>query len=147
MKRILVAVDFSPVTAAVLDTTAAIATAGGCKVYLVHVAPAFVADIKTVRVPQHERDFIAHKLRDEHRDLQALATELGEKGCDVEPLMVEGDKVVTKILDEARRLEADLIVVGSHGHGPVYDILVGSISEGILRKAPTPVLVVPAEAE
>ena len=147
MKRIIVGVDFSPVTAAVLDTAATIATSGGCKLYLVHVAPAFVADLKTVRVPQHERDFIAHMLREEHRDLQALAKELGQEGCDVESLMVEGDKPVEKILDEAHRLKADLIVVGSHGHGPSYNMLVGSISEGILRKAHTPVLIVPAGAD
>ena len=144
IKRIIVGVDFSPVTAAVLDTAATIATNGGCKIYLVHVAPAFVADLKTVRVPQHDRDFLAHMLREEHRDLQALAKELGQKGCDVESLMVEGDRPVEKILDEARRLEADLIVIGSHGHGPIYNILVGSVSEGMLRKARTPVLIVPA---
>ena len=147
MKRIVVAVDFSPVTAAILDTAATIAIAGGCKLYLVHVAPAFVADLKTVRVPQHERDFIADKLREEHRDLQALAEDLRQKGCDVEPLMVEGDRPVGKILDEAERRKADLIVIGSHGHGPVYNMLVGSTSEGILRKAHTPVLIVPAGAD
>ena len=144
MKRIIVGVDFSPVTAAVLDTAATIAIAGGCKLFLVHVAPAFVADLKTVRVPQHERDFIAHKLREEHRDLQALAKELGQNGCDVESLMVEGDGPVEKLLEEAERLKADLIAIGSHGHGPIYNMLVGSISEGILRKAHTPVLIVPA---
>ena len=147
MKRILVGVDFSAVTTAVLDTAATIATAGGCKLYLVHVAPAFVADVKTVRVPQNERDLLAHKLREEHRNLQSLAKALGEKGCDVESLMVEGDGPVEKILDEAQRLPADLIVVGSHGHGPIYNMLVGSVSEGILRKARTPVLIVPAGAD
>jgi nucleotide-binding universal stress UspA family protein len=36
-------------------------------------------------------------------------------------------------------------VVGSHGHGAAYDLLVGSISAGIIRKAEVPVVVVPAE--
>ena len=147
MKRIIAGVDFSPVTTAVLDTAATIATGVGCKLYLVHVAPAFVADLKTVRVPQHERDFIAHELREEHRQLQALARELSQKGCDVESLMVEGDSTVEKILDEAQRLEADLIVVGSHGHGAIYNLLVGSTSEGLLRKSAAAVLIVPAGAD
>jgi nucleotide-binding universal stress UspA family protein len=56
--------------------------------------------------------------------------------------MAQGDPVKT-ILKEAKRLDAELIVVGSHGHGMMFDALVGSISAGILRKSLIPVLVVP----
>jgi nucleotide-binding universal stress UspA family protein len=48
------------------------------------------------------------------------------------------------ILAQADQLQADLIVVGSHGHGATYDLLVGSISSGVIRKSKVPVLVVPA---
>ncbi|MCP3904871.1 MAG: universal stress protein [Planctomycetes bacterium] len=146
MKTILVPLDFSPVSAAVTEVAMTIAKACGSKVFLLHVAPAFVADVKTVRVPQHERDFLAGKLRAEHRDLQALAEQLGKQGPEVEALMVECHGTVEKIIEEADRLHADLIVAGSHGHGRIYDMLVGSISEGILRKARVPVLIVPAGA-
>jgi len=37
----------------------------------------------------------------------------------------------------------NLLVVGSHGHGAVYDLLVGSICNGLLKRAAIPVLVVP----
>ncbi|NNF43912.1 MAG: universal stress protein [Phycisphaerales bacterium] len=147
MKTVLVPVDFSPVTKAVLDAATTIASAVGAKIFLVHVAPVFVPDLKNVRVPQHERDFVAHKLREEHRDLQGLSEDLAKRGCDVEALMVEGHGTVEKILDEATRLDADLIVAGSHGHGRLYDMIVGSVSEGILRKAKVPVLVVPAKSD
>ncbi|MHC4991317.1 MAG: universal stress protein [Planctomycetota bacterium] len=146
IKTILVPVDFSPVTEPVMDVARTIATACGARIFLVHVAPAFVADLKGVKIPQHERDFVAHKLRDEHRDLQHLADDLATDGCPVEPLMVEGDGTVGKIVDEAQRLEADLIVVGSHGHGKLYEMLIGSTCEGILRKVGIPVLIVPAAA-
>jgi nucleotide-binding universal stress UspA family protein len=57
-------------------------------------------------------------------------------------LMAQGDPVKT-ILRQAERLDAELIVVGSHGHGMMFDALMGSISAGILRKSTIPVLVVP----
>ena len=48
------------------------------------------------------------------------------------------------ILREAARLPADLIIMATHGHGAVFDLLVGSISQAVLRASPVPVLMVPA---
>ena len=48
------------------------------------------------------------------------------------------------ILKETRKLGGNLVVVGSHGHGAAYDLLVGSISAEVIRKSPIPVLVVPS---
>jgi nucleotide-binding universal stress UspA family protein len=45
--------------------------------------------------------------------------------------------------EEAERLDVDFIVVGSHGHGAVYDLFVGSTAAGLLKKAPCPVLIIP----
>jgi len=47
------------------------------------------------------------------------------------------------LVDASSNLEAELIVVGTHGHGAVYDVLIGSYSAGIIRKSKLPVLVVP----
>jgi nucleotide-binding universal stress UspA family protein len=48
------------------------------------------------------------------------------------------------VLAQAKRLKADVIVLGSHGHGAVYNLVVGSTANGVLKHAPCPVLVVPA---
>ena len=53
------------------------------------------------------------------------------------------DRRVEVILDEANKLNIDLIVVGSHGHGAVYHLMVGSVSQGVLHQSTCPVLVVP----
>ena len=50
---------------------------------------------------------------------------------------------VTAILGRAASTKARYIVMGSHGHGAMYDLLVGSTTHGVLKKAPCPVLVVP----
>ena len=144
MKKILVPVDFSPVTSPVLDTVETLANACQSKVFLVHVAPALSPELRDTPVPQQHRDTVAHMLRDEHRKLQDLAGDLMKRGCEAEGLLVEGPRTVDKILDEAQRLQADLIVMGSHGHGKVFDLLVGSTCEGVLRRSGVPMLIVPA---
>ncbi|MBW2274656.1 MAG: universal stress protein, partial [Deltaproteobacteria bacterium] len=50
------------------------------------------------------------------------------------------------ILAEAKRLAADMIVMGSHGHGALYRALLGSVSEGVLHKATCPLTIVPGRA-
>ena len=47
------------------------------------------------------------------------------------------------ILAEATKLDADMIVIGTHGHGAMYRLLVGSVSEGVLHKSKCPILVIP----
>jgi nucleotide-binding universal stress UspA family protein len=61
---------------------------------------------------------------------------------DTTALLVHG-ATVEVILKEASDLEVDLIVVGSHGRGAMYQLLVGSVSEEVLKKSRIPVLVIP----
>jgi nucleotide-binding universal stress UspA family protein len=56
----------------------------------------------------------------------------------------EWGPLVGCILDRALKHGAGLIVLGSHGHGALYDLLVGSVAEGVLKHSKVPVLVVPA---
>ena len=48
------------------------------------------------------------------------------------------------IADVARDVEADVIVVGTHGHRPIAGLLLGSVTQRLLHIAPCPVLAVPA---
>lgn len=59
---------------------------------------------------------------------------------DVEPVMVEGD-AATALIEESR--DADLVVVGSRGHGGFAGLLLGSVSEHVARYSHCPVVVVP----
>ena len=65
---------------------------------------------------------------------------------DATALLIRGPTVDTT-LKEAERLDANLVIVGSHGRGAVFDLLVGSYSSGILRKSTVPVLVVPTRGD
>ena len=81
-------------------------------------------------------------IKEEHRYIQGQARELSQSGIKVTALLLQGETVET-ILREAAKLNAEMIVVGSHGHGALYKAILGSVSEGIIHKASCPVLIVP----
>ena len=72
--------------------------------------------------------------------LRSLAQQCEKRGVAVRTLQRLGHPVA-EIL--ARAGAASFVVMGSHGHGAMYDLLVGSTTQGVLRQAPCPVLVVP----
>lgn len=140
--KLLVAVDLSDSSAAVIAAAAALAARTGAEQTLLHVAepePEFVGhDID----PPVMRDGVAARFHEEHRQLQALAQGLRERGHACTAILVQGATVET-ILREADKVAADLIVLGSHGKGVMKRLVLGSVSDGVLRQARVPVVVVP----
>jgi len=141
--NVLVAVDFSQVTDAIRDLLIHWAAQGKWSVTLVHVAEPEPEFVGWEAGPAVVRSQVAGELRSEHRDLDALAATLRQAGVATTALHVQG-AIVDTILAQADKHGAGLIVVGSHGHGATYDLLVGSISSGVIRRAKLPVLVVPS---
>ena len=144
MKRIIAAVDFSPVTEQVIERATAVAEAFAAELELVHIAAPEPDFVGYEAGPRTVRESRAKELRDEHRDLQARADELRGRGLKVEALLIQGPTVDT-IVAHALQHHADLVVLGSHGHGAVYRALMGSVSEGVLRKVHCPILIVPPD--
>jgi nucleotide-binding universal stress UspA family protein len=70
----------------------------------------------------------------------AIAAELPRADLDVENTLLEG-RPADAIIAEARRLDVDLIVVGSRGHGRLTSLLLGSVSAAVVDRAPCSVLV------
>ncbi|MDY6784911.1 MAG: universal stress protein [Cyanobacteriota bacterium] len=143
MFNILVALDFSEMTPALLVRAEFFARATQGKVWLVHVVPPDPDFIGYETGPQTERDYIARKFWEEHRQLQQQAETLRSQNIDAIALLLQGPTVET-IVKEARKLTADLIVVGSHGRSGLYQVFIGSVSSGILQHATCPTLVIPA---
>lgn len=145
MNKILVPVDFSDVSFRVTEEARKLALALKAKVMLLHVTepePELVGFEPSPVVPTNI------SLRDPVKDaekLQEVANLFAGTGLDVALLNHEGDPV-QKILEQAKLQDATLIVMGSHGHGAIYNLLVGSVAAGVLKSAACPVLVVPAAA-
>ena len=140
--KILVAVDFSPVTEQVLATVTRMAAALPTQVWLVYVAPPDPAFVGYGTGPDVVRGQVAVELHASHQKLQQLAERLRLQGIDATAMQLQGPTVAT-VLAEAEKVAAALIVLGSHGHGAVYNVLVGSVAEGIVRASTVPVLLVP----
>lgn len=143
MQNILVPIDFSEISKEVLRLAAEHAKAFSAELTLVHVAAPDPDFVGYEVGPKHVREYRADELRGEHRELQAEADALREQGIAAKALLVQGP-TVEMLLKEAKKLGADAIILGSHGHGAVHRLLLGSVGEGVLRGAECPVLVVPA---
>jgi len=143
LKSILAAVDFSDVTDAVVDAAETFALTFAAPVTFMHVEAPDPAFVGYDAGPQHVRDNVAKEVIADHKRLSEVRERLQADGVDCHSVVVQGP-IIEKILEEAGRLNADMIVIGSHGHGMLYDLVLGSVSEGVTRKASCPVLVVPA---
>lgn len=146
MRRILAAVDFSGAADPVVEVAASLARSYSAQLTLIHIAAPEPEFVGYQAGPPGTRKERARELRGEHRELQEKAEALRGQGIEARALLVEGS-TVEKLLDESRALEADAIVIGSHGHGALFRALVGSTTDGVIRGAACPVVIVPARPE
>lgn len=145
MRNILAAVDFSSVTPAVVETAGRLAAALKAPLWLIHVAAPEPPFVGYEVGPESVRHQVATHIRQEHRQLHELEKQLRERSVEATSLLVQGP-TVDKIVEEANRLRADLLVIGSHGHGALYHLVLGSVSGELMGKSPCPLVVVPARA-
>ena len=141
MKTILVPVDFSDTTPGVIETAKKFATTFGSRVVLLHVSEPEPDFVGFEPGPIAVRQTVARDLKGERQKIEALKENCGIP--EVLALHIQGP-AIEKILHEAASQNAGLIVIGSHGHGALYELLVGSVTAGVLKGARCPVLVVPA---
>lgn len=142
MKNILVAIDFKGDEKSVIDKAKVFALAFGSKLWVMHIAAPDPDFVGYGVGPQYIRDARADELRNEHRLIQEYADKLEESGVKAEGLLVAG-ATIEMIMQEAKRLKADIIVTGHHDHGFFYKAFVGSTSTQIIKQSKIPVLIVP----
>jgi nucleotide-binding universal stress UspA family protein len=144
--NLLVAVDLSPVSERVVDVARDLLGAEGGQVLLLHVAEPDPAFVGYEAGPQVVRDQVAEEFRAQRKALHDMAARLRRAGVETTSLVVQG-VIVDTILEHAARHQVRFIVMGSHGRGAVFGLLVGSVSEGVIRRSRVPVVVVPPPRE
>jgi nucleotide-binding universal stress UspA family protein len=142
LRRLLVPVDFSPHSEQALRYAAALADKFGAELFLLHVfqdltiyqtevvsgAPPIVPPVE--QLTASARGEMARLVREKKLDRFPTHTEIVEGGP------------VEEIVDYAKEKNIDLIVMGTHGRGWLAHVLMGSVAEKVVRKAPCPVLTV-----
>lgn len=144
-KTLVVAIDLSPAAGPVIEAAAWIAGASAGRLWLIHVAEPDPAFVGWKAGPDSVREHVSERFHAEHQLLQSHAEVLRRRGQVATALLVQGDPA-ERIVAESEKLGADIIVLGSRGHGPTYEFLVGSVAHDVLRHAPCPVLMVPVPA-
>ena len=146
-KRILVAVDGSDTAIVALEEAIKLARVMQSSLLLLHVceeAPVIWEPEGLGMIPMQEitQAFVAAG----RALLKKEADRVAEQDLTVETKLVEvfGGHIGTVISDEAQQWQADLIVVGTHGHKGWKHLLMGSVAEGVSRTALVPVLLVRA---
>ena len=140
--KILVAIDFSDPTDSILRVAHKLAQSLDASLWLVHVAEPEPDFVGYDAGPDVVRDQVAKRFRNEHRVMQGHADAMREDGIDAKAMLVQGSTIET-LLEMREKQQSDLIVVGSHGRGMVAEMLLGSVSQGLIRAAACPVTVVP----
>ncbi|HEY5716310.1 MAG TPA: universal stress protein [Psychromonas sp.] len=80
---------------------------------------------------------------EETAKLNRVAEEARSEGIETHAIFIEGVPALS-ILDLVQKMNADLIVVGTHGHGAVSRLFLGSVSKAIVNKSECPVLLIPS---
>ncbi|MBI5648003.1 MAG: universal stress protein [Ignavibacteriae bacterium] len=140
ISRILIPIDFSDASKNTLKHGVAFAERFHAEVLLVYVIEPviFPADFSfgQVAVPSMESEF---RMRGEDNLARLLENEVLPRTTG--RALVRMGKPFVEINRAAREEQADLIIIGTHGHTGIEHVLFGSTAEKVVRKAPCPVLV------
>src|SRR5262245_11742128 len=138
LQNICVPVDFSDTSAAALKYAKALAEAFQSKLHLLHVLVQWVPDGDFPVSPQ----FYVGLEESARKQLEAQLTPEEKTKYQAQLSLVSGLSEFVEIIRYAREKKIDLLVLGTHGRGAIAHMLMGSVAEKVVRKAPCPVLTV-----
>lgn len=143
IQRILCPIDFSEYSRHALDHALALARRYQSTITVLHVFPTAPLTAYAPGMPGFEPNVLTRADRDQllEQMKQFIETE-SVPGIPVDRTIREGD-VTREILSQATEMKAQLLAMGTHGRSGFERLLLGSVTEKVLRKASCPVLTVP----
>jgi universal stress protein A len=137
LKKILAPTDFSDLSARGVHYACRLAKAVGAEVTILNVVIVDESGINKGEMEEHKQrleEFVAKNVADVGANLRIRK-------------VVDAGQPYGAIVDCAENERIDLIVMSSHGRSGLSRMLIGSVTDKVLRMAPCPVLVVPLEKE
>lgn len=142
LNNIMVAVDFNDSIGELMVYADGFAQKFGAKVWVLHVADPEPDFVGYEPGPQYIRDIKAEEYREEHHNLQEICKNFISEEVEAEALLIQGSPVET-VMEEAKKLKVDLLIVGTHKHSFLHNLLQESVSMELLKKAEIPMLTIP----
>jgi len=146
LNNILVAIDLSEATPDVIATAIMLNSTHNGKFWVVHAddsAP-YIDSPKNGKVPDPVT--VDTQSNDAEVVLASVRKQLSRAEMAAEFIRLEGP-AADSILEKAREIDADLIVIGAQRHGRFYRMFFGDTGDELMARAPCPVLVVPKKSE
>ena len=136
MKNLVVPIGLSASDSKILQHAIVIAKAYEGAIYLVHT--------ETGNDGVNDKDDNDQVHVAESHQLNELANTIRAENIETHAILMEG-VTADAILNEVKNVNADLVVMGSHGHGAIVGALLGSVSQEVVKHAGIPVLLVPVD--
>ena len=143
IRSILVALDLSADSEAILGPVVALAQVTQAHVTLLHAVPSYEkmdAPALPFPMPKNPAQLGRYQL-EAQRSLDGIAARLRERGLSVAARLATGTSPATTLLEALEEDRYDLIALTTHGAGGVRRLLVGSVADKVIRRAAKPVLV------
>ena len=142
-QHILVPVDGSATSFAAIQHAASLAKAFDSQVtaILVLVNDPFI-NIEFIDTTHQLDTYLAQAKAHAETVLNDVKSKFNEYGVEADVKIVEGQIVQQEITQTAQNINADLIVIGSHGRKGIKKLFLGSVAQNILTESQVPVLVI-----
>ena len=145
-KNVLCAIDLSDASVRTLKYAAAVARWYKARLTVLHVAPTFDAMQVRAGTIGDAIDIVQPMPREEVLNELRASLAASKIAADDATLAAEAGEPVATLVDQALSIPADLLVMGTHGRSGFDRLLLGSVTEKVLHKAPCPILTVPPHA-
>jgi nucleotide-binding universal stress UspA family protein len=138
-KHILVPLDGSDLSTTILQPACDLARAAGARITLTHVVSSTA--VLGARIFPLLPDDITPAMAKAQTYLESLADEIADDDLDVSVHVEEHEAPGRAIAHIAKKLDADVIAIATHGYGGLKRALLGSVADKVLRSSPLPLLV------
>jgi universal stress protein A len=142
IRRIVHPTDFSPASGPAFKKALEVAKDNKATLLIVHVLPTLPMIGDAFIPPATIDEMLRGQQAQAQKTMERLVSRARAAGVRVSGFVLDNGAVADAIVRFAKRQKADLIVIGTHGHGVFARALLGSVAERVMSKAPCPVMVV-----
>lgn len=141
-KKILVPVDFSEFSDKAAEYALFLAEKYRAKITLLHVIILFQEDFDEEEQLKMYEQTIQKKEKERETQMKSHRKTAKKRGVEVNSVLLRGFSTPNSILDYISDKDFDLVVMGTHGHSGFRKLLLGSVTEKVVRESPIPVLTI-----